>query len=120
MFATDEATASHTIRFPDLYFSVLGRTGLHVSGAGFGGYRISTGVETHRRALEHALLSGVNVIDTSTNYADGGSEELIGETLIELVRSGLVDRPCCAMRSLYGYGDTAFRASTEVSPVAVQ
>ncbi|HVK39267.1 MAG TPA: aldo/keto reductase [Candidatus Kapabacteria bacterium] len=103
MHATVEATASHTIKFPDLHFNVLGRTGLHVSGAGFGGYRVSIGVETHRRALEHALLSGINVIDTSTNYADGGSEQLIGETLLELARTGLIERRAIVTVTKAGY-----------------
>jgi aryl-alcohol dehydrogenase-like predicted oxidoreductase len=103
MYATVEATASHTIKIPDLHFAVLGRTGLHVSGAGFGGYRVSIGVETHRRALEHALLSGINVIDTSTNYADGGSEELIGETMLELARTSLIDRRAIVTITKAGY-----------------
>ena len=103
MHATTEATASHTIQYPDLHFSVLGRTGLHVSGAGFGGYRVSIGVETHRHALEHALLSGINVIDTSTNYADGGSEELIGETMLEMARSGMIDRKAIVTVTKAGY-----------------
>jgi aryl-alcohol dehydrogenase-like predicted oxidoreductase len=103
MHATVEATASHTIKFPDLHFSVLGRTGLHVTGAGFGGYRVSVGVETHRRSLELALLSGINVIDTSTNYADGGSEELIGETMLELARSGLIERRAIVTVTKVGY-----------------
>ncbi|MBC8145587.1 MAG: aldo/keto reductase [bacterium] len=103
MHATTEATASHTMQFPDLHFSVLGRTGLHVSGAGFGGYRASIGVETHRRALEHALLSGINVVDTSTNYADGGSEELIGQTMLDLARSGMINREAIVTVTKAGY-----------------
>lgn len=103
MQATVEATASHTIKFPDLHFNVLGRTGLHVSGAGFGGYRVSIGVETHRRALEHALLAGINVIDTSTNYADGGSEQLVGETMLELARTGLIERRAIVTVTKAGY-----------------
>ena len=103
MHATAQSTASHTIQYPDLHFSVLGRTGFHVSGAGFGGYRVSIGVETHRRALEHALLSGINVIDTSTNYADGGSEQLIGETMLELVRTGMIDRASIVTVTKAGY-----------------
>lgn len=103
MYATREATASHTIQFPDLHSSVLGRTGLHVSGAGFGAYRVSVGVETHRRALEHALLSGINVIDTSTNYADGGSEELIGQTMLDLARSDMISREAIVTITKAGY-----------------
>ena len=62
-------------------FRRLGRTGLEVSRVGFGGYRIADGIEEHERALRRALEAGVNLIDTSTNYADGASERLVGRVL---------------------------------------
>ncbi len=31
------------------------------------------------------MTAGVNVIDTSTNYSDGASEELVGALLTELI-----------------------------------
>lgn len=49
-----------------------------VSRAGFGCYRVALGNSEHEQALEYALRSGVTLIDTSTNYADGASEELVG------------------------------------------
>jgi aryl-alcohol dehydrogenase-like predicted oxidoreductase len=48
--------------------SELGRTGLNVSQAGFGGYRISAGVAEHTAALPHALVSGIDLIDTSATF----------------------------------------------------
>lgn len=59
----------------------LGRTELSVSPLGFGGYRVHDRDPCHRAALELALDSGVNLIDTSTNYGDGASELLVGQTL---------------------------------------
>ncbi len=103
MRATAEATAAYHRRHSDLYTSVLGRTGLSVSGAGFGGYRIAAGVDAHRIALASALVSGINLIDTSANYADGKSEELIGETMAELIRSGVVSRNEIVIVSKGGY-----------------
>ena len=55
--------------------------GRSVSGLGFGGYRISSAVREHRDALIAALDHGASVVDTSPNYADGGSETLIGSVL---------------------------------------
>jgi aryl-alcohol dehydrogenase-like predicted oxidoreductase len=55
--------------------------GRSVSGLGFGGYRISSAVREHRAALIAALDHGASVVDTSPNYADSGSETLIGSVL---------------------------------------
>jgi aryl-alcohol dehydrogenase-like predicted oxidoreductase len=52
-----------------------------MSKIGFGGYRISTKSEEHRKALKHAIRKGVAAIDTSSNYTGGESEKLIGEVL---------------------------------------
>jgi len=83
--------------------SELGRTGLHVSQAGFGGYRISAGVAEHAAALQHALISGIALIDTSANYADGGSEELVGQVLAHMVDSGELRRDAVVVVSKAGY-----------------
>lgn len=48
---------------------------------GFGAYRVGTHVPEHGKALRHALDCGIGVIDTSSNYSDGSSEELIGTVL---------------------------------------
>lgn len=48
---------------------------------GFGGYRISSRSKYHYECLLHALKSGISLIDTSANYTNGESEELIGNVL---------------------------------------
>jgi len=53
--------------------------------------------------LRKALLSGVNLVDTSSNYADGGSEALVGEVVGELVESGELKRESVVMASKVGY-----------------
>ena len=45
---------------------------------GFGCYRVRDESPVHQEALQHALGSGVQVIDTSTNYGNGASERLVG------------------------------------------
>lgn len=103
MRATPEATTAYHKRYPGLHTSVLGRTGLTVSGAGFGGYRIDDGVPAHRIALRAALASGINLIDTSANYADGGSEELIGKVIDELMLEGRISRSEIVVVTKGGY-----------------
>ncbi len=95
--ATAEGTGRYFERLGDREFArqgatTLAATGLRVSRVGFGGYRVHVGETEHRRALEHALLHGINVIDTSSNYTDGGSEELIGAVLGELTGDGRIRR----------------------------
>ncbi len=81
----------------------LGTTGLTVSQAGFGCYRVSIGVESHESALRYALLSGINLIDTSSNYTDGGSESLVGRVLSELTASDTLSRQSVIVVSKAGY-----------------
>jgi len=68
----------------------LGRTGLVTSSLGFGSYRIDDRTPEHALALETALLGGVNLIDTSTNYTDGSSESCIGNVLVRHLREELI------------------------------
>lgn len=85
----------------------FGRTGWLVSPVGFGGYRVDLSADDadreHALALEQALLSGCNLIDTSANYADGGSERLVGETLRRLISSGRLRREQVVLVSKAGY-----------------
>jgi aryl-alcohol dehydrogenase-like predicted oxidoreductase len=103
MRAIPEATRDYHRLHPGIHTSILGRTGLVVSGAGYGGYRVSKGVEAHHQSLRAALGSGINLIDTSANYADGASEELIGETIGELIRDGSIARNQIVVVSKGGY-----------------
>jgi uncharacterized protein len=84
-------------------YTTLGSTGLQVSRVGFGGYRVDDETAAHRDAMALALRSGVDVLDTSTNYTDGGSERLFGELLGELVRAGDVRREGAVVVSKIGY-----------------
>jgi aryl-alcohol dehydrogenase-like predicted oxidoreductase len=65
----------------------LGRTGLDVFPLGFGCYRIGDGHAGHEAALRAYLGRGGNLIDTSANYTDGLSEQLVGRVLKEIGRS---------------------------------
>lgn len=78
--ATAAATAALAAKRPAGYRK-LGRTDLTVSLLGFGGYRVDDENAGYADALQAALDGGVNLIDTSTNYADGGSERLVGSLL---------------------------------------
>lgn len=81
----------------------LGRTGWFVSPVGFGGYRIHDRIPEHREALKLALTSGCNLIDTSTNYTNGGSELLIGQVLQELFKKGEISRDQIVVVTKVGY-----------------
>jgi aryl-alcohol dehydrogenase-like predicted oxidoreductase len=104
--ATPEATRAHLAAFTAHAphgQTALGETGLLVSRIGFGGYRVDDETPEHRLALRTALLSGCNLIDTSTNYTDGGSERLVGDVLHELTRDGRLRREAVVVVSKIGY-----------------
>lgn len=102
-YATPEGTAAYAERHAPLIYGHLGGTGRLVSQAGFGCYRVDVSVETHRRALTKALREGINLIDTSANYADGGSEALVGKVLGELIGSGNLKRQEVVVVTKGGY-----------------
>src|SRR5581483_10142419 len=103
--ASIEATAGVPARYPDWSHSykMLGRTGLTVSAAGFGSYRVHRSVQEHRAALAKAVRMGINIVDTSSNYSSGNSERLIGEVLSGLVVQGQVKREEMIVVSKGGY-----------------
>ena len=102
-YATIDATADYAGRYAPVSYGFLGNTGLKASQAGFGGYRISYGVSHHEKALRAAIGSGINLIDTSSNYADGGSETLVGQVLEDLTDRGEVQRHQIIVISKVGY-----------------
>ena len=102
-YATQEATEAMAQRHHPLSVATIGTTGLTVSQAGFGCYRVSTGVAHHKSALQKALCEGINLIDTSANYADGDSESLVGEVLENLIASGELSREKIVVVSKVGY-----------------
>ncbi len=77
-----EALNARANRFPG--YQALGKTRFAVSSAGFGCYRVARGQPRHEKALKQALTEGVNLIDTSSNYADGLSEQMVGHVLGEM------------------------------------
>jgi uncharacterized protein len=103
--ATLEGTGRYAARHAALgdAFGALGTTGLSTSRMGFGGYRIDDGSPAFAEALRHALRSGINLIDTSTNYTDGGSERLVGALLSEVIAEHAVQRDEIVVVSKIGY-----------------
>jgi uncharacterized protein YyaL (SSP411 family)/aryl-alcohol dehydrogenase-like predicted oxidoreductase len=101
--ATRAGTTSRTERLGAPARAQLADSGLFVSGIGFGGYRIDDVHPEHRAALELALRSGINLIDTSTNYSDGRSERLIGEVLAQLIDKHELTRDQVVIVSKAGY-----------------
>ncbi len=102
-YATSSGTSAWSERHPELCYGSLGRTDLQVSQAGFGGYRVSAATRDHAVALQLALESGINLVDTSANYADGLSEELIGEVVAQMVSAGRLRREEVVLVSKAGY-----------------
>ena len=102
-YATEAATANYAHNHRPIACNKIGTTGLTASQAGFGGYRISVGVAHHEKALAKALREGVNLIDTSANYADGGSETLVGQVLGKLIESDDLARDEVVVVSKVGY-----------------
>ena len=90
-------------RVPDSTRRPVGRLHARVSPVGFGCYRVDDRVPRHREALRLALLSGVNLVDTSTNYGDGHSELLVGKVLKELAAAGEVKREDVVVVTKAGY-----------------
>lgn len=104
--ATPEAARARAARFSDTHvhgYATLGTTGLTVSRIGFGCYRVDDRTPEHRRALEAALALGCNLIDTSTNYTDGGSETLVGDVLRRPGRGAGEGREGVVVVSKIGY-----------------
>lgn len=101
--ATVEGTKKYTSGYSEIKSKVLGKTGFTVSICGFGGYRIDNGVSQHKNALELALTSGINLVDTSSNYSDGGSETLVGKVINKLVSENKIDTENIVVVSKGGY-----------------
>jgi aryl-alcohol dehydrogenase-like predicted oxidoreductase len=104
---TGGATARGTTQFAENHtvipYNTLGRTRWQVSQAGFGCYRVSAGIDDHFQAMAWSLANGINLIDTSTNYSDGGSERLVGQVLEELISNAYIAREAIVIVSKVGY-----------------
>ncbi|WP_176083065.1 aldo/keto reductase [Martelella sp. HB161492] len=71
-----------------MHYHSFGRIGRPVSNIGFGAWQIggswgSVSEEDGRKALNAALDSGINFIDTADVYGDGRSEKIIADVLAE-------------------------------------
>lgn len=95
---------------------LLGATELLVSRVGFGCYRVHEFDPDHRESLRAALLSGCNLIDTSSNYTDGSSERLVGQVLGELFDKGELAREEVVLVTKGGYvqGENLKEAKTRL------
>lgn len=76
--------------------------GLWVTRLGLGSHRIGLDQPDHRAAVDLALSSGINLIDTSPSFAFGDSERLLGEVLGEKFDSGSLDREQVVLLSKVG------------------
>jgi hypothetical protein len=90
-------------RLPESAYGPLGRVAPRVSRVGFGAYRVDDRSDVHREALREALVSGVTLVDTSTNYGDGHSEVLVGEVVRDVVGRGAVRREDLVLVTKAGY-----------------
>jgi aryl-alcohol dehydrogenase-like predicted oxidoreductase len=81
----------------------LGKTDLKISPFGFGGYRIDKNVSGSAASLVSAIRGGINLIDTSANYFDGGSEELIGSVIYRMLEFGEIKREEIVIVTKGGY-----------------
>ena len=102
-FSTPAGTEAYARDHSSLTYEEVNNTGLLVSQVGFGCYRVDVSIPEHEKALRRALLAGVNLIDTSSNYSGGGSESLVGEVLGDLVSSGRFSRESVVVVSKVGY-----------------
>ena len=98
----DRMRARHPSFEPGAYRPLTG-TDLITSKIGYGTYRVHDQSDEHVKTLKAAIESGCNLIDTSSNYTDGGSETLIGVVLRELIAEGKMQREELIVVSKVGY-----------------
>ena len=76
---------------------------MNFSKIGFGCYRVDERVKEHYDSLTKALLNGINLIDTSSNYSDGRSEILVGNVITDLISSNKIKREDITLVTKGGY-----------------
>ncbi len=113
-FATAEGTARFRDRFPALrdpgHFRrpkvVPGAGDLFVSSLGLGTYLGEPDADADRRyteAIEYALLSGINLLDTAINYRHQRSERNLGAAFGKVVAAGSLRRDEVIVCTKAGY-----------------
>lgn len=107
MYISGKATAASTQAYfrqhSSISTSAIAGLDWLISQAGFGSYRVNAGEKKQEQALRQALQSGINLLDTSSNYGDGGAERLIGRILAELIDTGALQRDQVVIVSKAGY-----------------
>ena len=108
--ATSQATQTfadrlnaHNPSFEENAYRRLIGTDLITSKIGYGTYRVHDQSEEHVETLESAIEAGCNLIDTSSNYTDGGSETLIGNVLQKMISANKIKREEIILVSKVGY-----------------
>jgi len=84
-----------------------------MSSFAFGTYRVSDLNPLHIEALKEAIEGGIRLIDTSTNYMDGGAERAVGQVL-ESFDYGI--REDVKIVSKYGYIQGSLLAEHKKNP----
>ena len=87
---------------PDAFRQLTG-TDLTSSKIGYGSYRVDHRFDEHTASFHKAIQAGCNLIDTSSNYTDGGSETLIGNVLSKQIAEGKIERSEIIVVSKVGY-----------------
>ncbi len=108
--ATSQATQTfadrmnaHNSSFEANAYRRLTGTDLITSKIGYGTYRVHDQDEAQAETLESAIEAGCNLIDTSSNYTDGGSETLIGNILQKMTSDNEIKREEIIVVSKVGY-----------------
>ncbi|MCX7833609.1 MAG: aldo/keto reductase [Ignavibacteria bacterium] len=60
-------------------------------------------VKEHYNSLYKAIVSGIRLIDTASNYSDGASELLVGNVINDLIRDGIISRKDITIITKAGY-----------------
>ena len=109
-YATSQATQAfadrmnaHNPSFDAKAYRRLTGTDLITSKIGYGTYRVHDQNEEQVETLESAIDAGCNLIDTSSNYTDGGSETLIGVVLRKMIAAEKIKREEIIVVSKVGY-----------------
>jgi aryl-alcohol dehydrogenase-like predicted oxidoreductase len=91
-----KGTQRYAERHSDIAFFDSGNAGnFKISKIGFGTYRIRIGEidsEKHIASLIKAFGSGVNFVDTSSNFSEGDAETMTGKVIKHLIREKKITR----------------------------
>ena len=109
--ATAAGTARYQSRFekeyrPDHFREALGSLGLRLSSIGIGTYLGDSTDDVdaaYVAALRHAIVSGINVVDTAINYRCQRSERSCGAAIHQVIADGRVSRDEVVICSKAGY-----------------